>query len=133
MFVIDSIAREIRDPLIISHWNVLNSPTLSCVKIIISTHGYDTLHRTALIVHVKEKTLKCICRDGRVLHMSYEPQELRDLILCQISQHQINTVQSLARFLGWHVASSSAHLGLGPVEPLGNASSCILSSPSGNK
>ena len=51
----------------------------------------------------------------------------------QISQHQINTVQSLARFLGWHVVSSSAHLGLGPVEPLGNASSCMLSSPSGNK
>jgi len=133
MFVIDSIAREIRDPLIISHWNVLNSPTLSCVKIIIMTHGYDTLQRTALVVHVGEKTLKCICRDGRVLQMSYEPQELRDLILCQISQHQINTVQSLARFLGWHVVSSSAHLGLGPVEPLGNASSCMLSSPSGNK
>ncbi|XP_046442913.1 mediator of RNA polymerase II transcription subunit 17-like [Daphnia pulex] len=133
MFVIDSIAREIRDPLIISHWNVLNSPTLSCVKIIIMTHGYDTLQRTALVVHVGEKTLKCICRDGRVLQMSYEPQELRDLILCQISQHQINAVQSLARFLGWHVVSSSAHLGLGPVEPLGNASSCILSSPSGNR
>jgi mediator of RNA polymerase II transcription subunit 17 len=31
------------------------------------------------------------------------------------------------------VVSSSAHLGLGPVEPLGNASSCILSSPSGNR
>ncbi|XP_057367018.1 mediator of RNA polymerase II transcription subunit 17-like [Daphnia carinata] len=133
MFVIDSIAREIRDPLIISHWNVLNSPTLSCVKIIIMTHGYDTLQRTALVVHVGEKTLKCICRDGRVLQMSYEPQELRDLILCQISQHQINAVQSLARFLGWHVASSSTHLGLGPVEPLGNASSCILSSPSANR
>ena len=85
MFVIDSIAREIRDPLIISHWNVLNSPTLSCVKIIIMTHGYDTLQRTVLVVHVGEKTLKCICRDGRVLHMSYEPQELRDLILCQVS------------------------------------------------
>ena len=85
MFVIDSIAREIRDPLIISHWNVLNSPTLSCVKIIIMTHGYDTLQRTVLVVHVGEKTLKCICRDGRVLHMSYEPQELRDLILCQVT------------------------------------------------
>ncbi len=85
MFVIDSIAREIRDPLIISHWNVLNSPTLSCVKIIIMTHGYDTLQRTALVVHVGEKTLKCICRDGRVLQMSYEPQELRDLILCQVN------------------------------------------------
>ena len=85
MFVIDSIAREIRDPLIISHWNVLNSPTLSCVKIIIMTHGYDTLQRTALVVHVGEKTLKCICRDGRILTMSYEPQELRDLILSQVS------------------------------------------------
>lgn len=85
MFVIDSIAREIRDPLIISHWNGLNSPTLSCVKIVIMTHGYDTLQRTALMVHVGEKMLKCIGRDGRLLHMSYEPQELRDLILCQVT------------------------------------------------
>lgn len=83
-YVLDTIAKEVKDPLIVSHWNALNSPTQSCVKINILTHGYDTVYRTSLVVHIGEKSLKCVCRDGRVMHMSYEPQELRDLIFCQV-------------------------------------------------
>nr|CAD7200656.1 unnamed protein product [Timema douglasi] len=132
-YVLDTIAKEVKDPLIVSHWNALNSPTQSCVKINIMTHGYDTVCRTSLVVHVGEKSLKCVCRDGRVMHMSYEPQELRDLIFCQIYQHQITAVQSLAKCMGWQFLSNSSHLGLGAVEPLGNASSCILASPIGDR
>ncbi|PSN33125.1 Mediator of RNA polymerase II transcription subunit 17 [Blattella germanica] len=132
-YVLDTIAKEVKDPLIVSHWNALNSPTQSCVKIKIMTHGYDTICRTSLVVHVGEKSLKCVCRDGRVMHMSYEPQELRDLIFCQIYQHQITAVQALAKCMGWQVLANSTHLGLGAVEPLGNASSCILASPIGDR
>lgn len=39
-YVLDTIAKEVNDPLIVSHWNALNSPTQSCVKINIMTHGY---------------------------------------------------------------------------------------------
>ncbi|XP_043271278.1 mediator of RNA polymerase II transcription subunit 17 [Venturia canescens] len=132
-YVLDTIAKEVKDPLIVSHWNALNSPTQSCVKINILTHGYDTVCRTSLVVHVGEKSLKCVCRDGRVMHMSYEPQELRDLIFCQIYQHQISAVQALAKCMGWQLLANSSHLGLGAVEPLGNASSCILASPIGDR
>ncbi|XP_068990793.1 mediator of RNA polymerase II transcription subunit 17 isoform X3 [Neodiprion pinetum] len=132
-YVLDTIAKEVKDPLIVSHWNALNSPTQSCVKINILTHGYDTVCRTSLVVHVGEKSLKCVCRDGRVMHMSYEPQELRDLIFCQIYQHQITAVQALAKCMGWQFLANSSHLGLGAVEPLGNASSCILASPIGDR
>ncbi|XP_075225487.1 mediator complex subunit 17 [Lycorma delicatula] len=132
-YVLDTIAKEVKDPLIVSHWNALNSPTQSCVKINIVTHGYDAVCRTSLIVHVGEKSLKCVCRDGRVMHMSYEPQELRDLIFCQIYQHQINAVQALAKCMGWQFLANSSHLGLGAVEILGNASSCILASPIGDR
>lgn len=89
-YVLDTIAKEVGDPLIVSHWNALNSPTQSCVKINIWTYGYDTLHRTSLFIQVGEKTLKCIGRDGRVMHMSYEPQELRDLIFCQVNIYLTN-------------------------------------------
>ncbi|XP_046739464.1 mediator of RNA polymerase II transcription subunit 17 [Diprion similis] len=132
-YVLDTIAKEVKDPLIVSHWNALNSPTQSCVKINILTHGYDTVCRTSLVVHVGEKSLKCVCRDGRVMHMSYEPQELRDLIFCQIYQHQITAVQALAKCMGWQFLANSSHLGLGAVELLGNASSCILASPIGDR
>ncbi|XP_063221348.1 mediator of RNA polymerase II transcription subunit 17 isoform X1 [Bacillus rossius redtenbacheri] len=132
-YVLDTMAKEVKDPLIVSHWNALNSPMQSCVKINIMTHGYDAILRTSLVVQVGEKSLKCVCRDGRVMHMSYEPQELRDLIFCQIYQHQINAVHCLAKCMGWQFLSNSSHLGLGAVEPLGNASSCIFASPIGDR
>lgn len=46
--------------------------------------SYDAVGRTSLVIQVMEKSLKCVCRDGRLMHMSYEPQELRDLIYCQV-------------------------------------------------
>uniref|UniRef100_A0A2A4JP96 Mediator of RNA polymerase II transcription subunit 17 n=1 Tax=Heliothis virescens TaxID=7102 RepID=A0A2A4JP96_HELVI len=132
-YVLDTIAKEVKDPLIVSHWNALNSPTQSCVKINIMAYGYDAVCRTSLVVHVGEKTLKCICRDGKVRHLSYELQELRDLIYCQIYQHQMTAVQAVGRCMGWQLLASSSHLGSGPVEPLGNASSCLLASPNGDR
>ncbi|GAB0091251.1 Mediator of RNA polymerase II transcription subunit 17 [Sergentomyia squamirostris] len=132
-YVLDTLARDVKDPQIISHWNAMNSPTMSCVKIKIITHGYDTVYRTSLLIHVKERSLKCICRDGRVMHMSYEPQELRDLILCQINRHQMTGLLNVARCMAWQTLSNSNHLGIGSVEPLGNASSCLLASPNGDR
>jgi mediator of RNA polymerase II transcription subunit 17 len=41
--------------------------------------------RTPLILHVKEKSLKAILKDGKAIHLSYEPQELRDLIFAQVT------------------------------------------------
>ena len=132
-YVLDTLARDVKDPQITSHWNAMNSPTMSCVKINITSHGYDANLRTSLVIHVKERSLKCICRDGRIMHMSYEPQELRDLILCQISQHQISCLQNLARCMAWQILSNCSHLGIGSVEPLGNASSCVLASPNSDR
>lgn len=132
-YVLDTITKEFKDPLIVSHWNSINSPTQSCVKINIMTHGYDAVCRTPLIIHIGDKNLKCICRDGKVMYMSYEPQELRDLIFCHINQHQILAVQALAKCMGWQFLSNSTNLGLGSVEPLGNASSCMLASPTGDR
>lgn len=132
-YVLDTLAREVKDPQITSHWNAMNSPTMSCVKINITSHGYDANLRTSLVIHVKERSLKCICRDGRIMHMSYEMQELRDLILYQISQHQIVCLQSLAKCMAWQILSNSSHLGIGSVEPLGNASSCVLASPNSDR
>ena len=134
MFVLDTMARELKDPLISCHWGTLSSPTRTSVKVIIMTAGYDTILRTQLVIHVGEKQLTVVCKDGRVLHFSHEPQELRDFILCQISQHQINGVQALAKCTGWQMLSSSTyHLGCGVVEPLGNAAGCLLQSPTGDK
>ena len=132
-YVLDALASDCKDPQIVSHWNALNSPTMSWVKIKINTQGYDTICRTSLVIHVKERSLKAICRDGRVMHLSYEPQELRDLILTQICQHQIAGLQSLSKCMSWQLLSNSTHLGIGAVEPLGNAHSCVIASPNADR
>ena len=58
-------------------------------QVSIVTSGYDAILRTQLVIHVGEKQIRVVCKDGRVLHFSHEPQELRDFILCQIAQHQV--------------------------------------------
>jgi len=50
------------------------------------------------------------------------------------SNFKINGVQALSKCTGWQVLSSSTfHLGCGPVEPLGNATGCLLASPTGDR
>jgi mediator of RNA polymerase II transcription subunit 17 len=84
MHMIDALASEIKDPIIVAHWLCLNSATKSSVKINIISYGYESLCRTPLVIHIGTKTLKAICRDGRVINMSYEAQELRYLLLNQV-------------------------------------------------
>ena len=133
IFVLDTLAREFKDPLLTSHWSTLSSPTCSSVKVSVVSAGYDTIIKTQLVIHVGEKMLRVICKDGRVLLFSYEPQELRDFILCQISQHQVTGVQALARVCGWQVLASSCFLGSGAIEPFGSAAGCLLANAKGNK
>ena len=84
MLVLDTLSREIKDPLIVAHWASLNSVTHSCVRLNFLSSGYDMTTRTPLILHIKEKSLKCILKDGKAIHLTYEPQELRDIILSQV-------------------------------------------------
>jgi len=133
IFVLDTLAREFKDPLLTSHWSTLSSPTCSSVKVSIVSQGYDTIIKTQLVIHVGEKMLRVICKDGRVLNFSYEPQELRDFILCQISQHQVTGVQALAKVMGWQVLASSCFLGSGAVEPFGSAAGCLLANTKGDR
>jgi mediator of RNA polymerase II transcription subunit 17 len=89
MFVLDSMARDCKDPLITCHWGTLSSPTRTSVKVSIVTAGYDTVHRTQFVIHVGENKLTVVCKDGRVADFSHESQELVDFLKLQISQHQV--------------------------------------------
>lgn len=84
MSVLDELAKEIKDPLVINHWASLNAVAHSCVRINLVSAGYDMTARTPLVIHVKEKCLKCILKDGKAINLSFEPQELRDLVLSQV-------------------------------------------------
>ena len=133
MKVIDDLVLEINDPLIVAHCLVLNTPTMSSIKLNIVSYGYESLNRTPLVVHVKVKSLIVISRDGRKYNLSYEPEELRHLILSHISHHQMYALQSLTKIMGWKVLSFTSNCGVGPIEKSGTASSMLLSSSDGER
>ncbi|KPP71966.1 Mediator of RNA polymerase II transcription subunit 17-like [Scleropages formosus] len=108
---IDSLASRIEDPQIQAHWSNINDVYESSVKVLITSQGYEQ-----------------ICK---VITLSHQEQELQDFLLSQMSQHQVHAVQQLAKVMGWHVLSFSNHVGLGPVESIGNASAITVASPNG--
>jgi len=53
------------------------------------TSGYELIIRSQMMIQISEKNLKVISKDGKVVTISHEPQELRDFLLGQISLHQV--------------------------------------------
>ncbi|MEJ1272758.1 mediator complex subunit 17 [Cricetulus griseus] len=85
-----------------------------------------------LQLNIGVEQVRVVHRDGRVITLSHQEQELQDFLLSQMSQHQVHAVQQLAKVMGWQVLSFSNHVGLGPIESIGNASAITVASPSGD-
>uniref|UniRef100_A0A4W5M9J3 Cofactor required for Sp1 transcriptional activation subunit 6 n=1 Tax=Hucho hucho TaxID=62062 RepID=A0A4W5M9J3_9TELE len=82
-------------------------------------------------LNIGVEQIRVVHRDGRVITLSHQEQELQDFLLSQMSQHQVHAVQQLAKVMGWHVLSFSNHVGLGSVESIGNASAITVASSNG--
>uniref|UniRef100_A0A671LAM4 Mediator of RNA polymerase II transcription subunit 17 n=1 Tax=Sinocyclocheilus anshuiensis TaxID=1608454 RepID=A0A671LAM4_9TELE len=129
---IDSLASRIEDPQIQAHWSNINSVYESSVKVLITSQGYEQICKSIqLQLNIGVEQIRVVHRDGRVITLSHQEQELQDFLLSQMSQHQVHAVQQLAKVMGWHVLSFSNHVGLGPIESIGNASAITVASPSG--
>ncbi|XP_040282268.1 mediator of RNA polymerase II transcription subunit 17 isoform X2 [Bufo bufo] len=130
---IDSLASKIEDPQIQAHWSSINDVYESSVKVLITSQGYEQICKSIqLQLNIGVDQIRVVHRDGRVITLSHQEQELQDFLLSQMSQHQILAVQQLAKVMGWHVLSFSNHVGLGPVESVGNPSSITVASPNGD-
>lgn len=130
---VDSLASRIEDPQIQAHWSSINDVYESSVKVLITSQGYEQICKSIqLQLNIGVDHIRVVHRDGRVITLSHQEQELQDFLLSQMSQHQVLAVQQLAKVMGWHVLSFSNHVGLGPVESIGNASSITVTSPNGD-
>ncbi|XP_043307812.1 mediator of RNA polymerase II transcription subunit 17 isoform X2 [Cervus elaphus] len=130
---IDSLASRIEDPQIQAHWSNINDVYESSVKVLITSQGYEQICKSIqLQLNIGVEQIRVVHRDGRVITLSHEGQELQDFLLSQMSQHQVHAVQQLAKVMGWQVLSFSNHVGLGPVESIGNASAITVASPNGD-
>ncbi|XP_034722492.1 mediator of RNA polymerase II transcription subunit 17 [Etheostoma cragini] len=129
---IDSLAIRIEDPQIQAHWSNINDVYESSVKVLITSQGYEQICKSIqLQLNIGVEQIRVVHRDGRVVTLSHQEQELQDFLLSQMSQHQVHAVQQLAKVMGWHVLSFSNHVGLGPVESIGNASAVTVASSNG--
>lgn len=131
--IIDSLAKEIKDPIIIAHWACLNSPTKSSVKLNMLSYGYESLYRVPVVIHVGTKTVKVISRDGRTYNLTSEIGQLRFIILSLISQQVVHTLQSLSKVMGWKTLSFTTNSGVGPIETVGNSHALLIASPSDDR
>ncbi|XP_039318195.1 mediator of RNA polymerase II transcription subunit 17 isoform X3 [Saimiri boliviensis] len=130
---IDSLASRIEDPQIQAHWSNINDVYESSVKVLITSQGYEQICKSIqLQLNIGVEQIRVVHRDGRVITLSYQEQELQDFLLSQMSQHQVHAVQQLAKVMGWQVLSFSNHVGLGPIESIGNASAITVASPNGD-
>ncbi|XP_010593693.1 mediator of RNA polymerase II transcription subunit 17 isoform X4 [Loxodonta africana] len=130
---IDSLASRIEDPQIQAHWSNINDVSESSVKVLITSQGYEQICKSIqLQLNIGVEQIRVVHRDGRVITLSHQEQELQDFLLSQMSQHQVHAVQQLAKVMGWQVLSFSNHVGLGPIESIGNASAITVASPSGD-
>ncbi|XP_015265764.1 PREDICTED: mediator of RNA polymerase II transcription subunit 17 [Gekko japonicus] len=130
---IDSLASRIEDPQIQAHWSNINDVYESSVKVLITSQGYEQICKSIqLQLNIGVEQIRVVHRDGRVITLSHQEQELQDFLLSQMSQHQVHAVQQLAKVMGWHMLSFSNHMGLGPVESIGNASAITVASPNGD-
>uniref|UniRef100_A0A8P4KTE9 Mediator of RNA polymerase II transcription subunit 17 n=1 Tax=Dicentrarchus labrax TaxID=13489 RepID=A0A8P4KTE9_DICLA len=110
-----------------------------CMYHMVDTYGPSQIRLTMFCVfrsiqlqlNIGVEQIRVVHRDGRVVTLSHQEQELQDFLLSQMSQHQVHAVQQLAKVMGWHVLSFSNHVGLGPVESIGNASAVTVASPNG--
>lgn len=102
MDVIDTFAAKIKDPLIISHWFCLNSPTTSIVRVDIVSHNNEILGRSHMLIYIGTRQLRVITRDCKNLLLGYEPDELRHLLIWQSCLHQFIASDKLSKLLGWY-------------------------------
>ncbi|XP_053200471.1 mediator of RNA polymerase II transcription subunit 17-like [Panonychus citri] len=126
---IDDLTKEVKETIIVVHGLCLNSPTRSCIKLNLISRGYEALHRTPATIHITSKRMYIICREGKKYNLYYDMSLLRQTLLTIISHHQMFTIQSMCKLMGWRVLSFTNNCGLGPVEQSGTASAIQIASP----
>ncbi|XP_009422274.1 mediator of RNA polymerase II transcription subunit 17 isoform X2 [Pan troglodytes] len=92
---IDSLASRIEDPQIQAHWSNINDVYESSVKVLITSQGYEQICKSIqLQLNIGIEQIRVVHRDGRVITLSYQEQELQDFLLSQF----VTDLKVAARF-----------------------------------
>ncbi|KAK7882130.1 hypothetical protein WMY93_028304 [Mugilogobius chulae] len=84
---IDSLASRIEDPQIQAHWSNINHVYESSVKVLITSQGYEQICKSIqLQLNIGVEQIRVVHRDGRVVTLSHQEQELQDFLLSQVRE-----------------------------------------------
>ncbi|KAG8584566.1 hypothetical protein GDO81_004664 [Engystomops pustulosus] len=87
---IDSLASRIEDPQIQAHWSSINDVYESSVKVLITSQGYEQICKSIqLQLNIGVDQIRVVHRDGRVITLSHQEQELQDFLLSQVTPSYI--------------------------------------------
>eukprot|EP00057_Strongylocentrotus_purpuratus_P007459 XP_011661933.1 PREDICTED: mediator of RNA polymerase II transcription subunit 17 isoform X1 [Strongylocentrotus purpuratus] len=133
--LLDDMSAENEDPSIQTHWGAMTQPLQSTVKVHMTSSGYiyEQLVRSSLHLCVETETIQAVMKDGRVVKLTHHLQELRDLITCMVSQHQVLILAQLCKHMSMHVLQNNLHVGTGPAAKLGSTSAIMFTTPNGQK
>lgn len=129
--VLDELAVQCTDLQLTAHWSCLNNGLQSSVRLGLTAAGYEII-RNSLSLLVGPDWVRATLKDGRVITLSFEEAELRDLLLSQVSQHYVMCLLHLAKVNGWTALSVNQSSGFSDPDASGTASTATLVSPRGH-
>ena len=125
---LDSLAKTHYQPNIHVHWPVVQNQVHTSLKIHFSCSGYEmctkqnaSMHsillnigvdkcqvnlRAEISEQISTKSIQAVQRDGSVVELGAEPEELRRLMEGELLAVQISCLAGLSRIIDWTVLSS---------------------------
>ncbi|XP_071478491.1 mediator of RNA polymerase II transcription subunit 17-like [Diadema antillarum] len=133
--LLDTMSAEHQDPSIHAHWGAMTRPLQSTVKVHITSSGfiYEQLVRSSVQLSIETDSIQAVWKDGRVVTLTHNEQELRDFIMLSLSQHQVIILQQLCKYMSMQILQYNLHVGTGPAPLLGSASAIMFTTPNGQK
>lgn len=102
MGIIDEFSRQVKDPMIVSHWLCLNHPKRSLVRVDIVSKNNEALGRTHMLIYIETRELRIVTRECKHFQLGYESEELRNVLKWQCCFHQFTATATLCKLIGWH-------------------------------
>jgi len=107
---LDSLAKIHYQPNIHVHWPVVQNHVHTSLKVHFSCSGYEMCTKQfgmhSILLNVGIDKCQAVQRDGSIVELGAEPEELRRLIEGELLAVQIACLAGLSRIIDWTVLSS---------------------------
>jgi len=109
-YQLDELARAHHQPNIHIHWPVVQNQVHTSLKVHFSCSGYEMCTKQfgmhSILLNIGIDKCQAVQRDGSVVELGSDPQELKRLMEGELLAQQIACIAGLSRIIDWTVLSS---------------------------